>query len=205
MRAGLVAAALLAAAAASAQYKVVGPDGKVTYTDRPGTAVGTVTALGRSGAPAAAAPPALPFELRQLAARFPVTLYTTPDCSPCERGRRLLLQRGIPFSERLVQTDDDQVALERLVGTRTVPVLAVGAQLSRGWLESEWQSNLDLAGYPQQSQLPREWRPPAATPLAAPRAEAPASAAPAAAAEPATPTPAVPPAPAAADAPAVRF
>lgn len=199
MKRWALAALLLTAAAAWAQYKVVAPDGRVTYTDRPGDAPAgsRVTPLGRSGvaAESAAAPSpldGLPFELRRIAQRFPVTLYASPDCAPCDRGRQLLQQRGIPFAERRVRTEDDLAALERLAGTRTVPVLAVGSQLSRGWLESEWAGNLDLAGYPARSQLPRDWQPPPVTPLAAraaSAAEAAASAAPPAAAPAPAPEP----------------
>src|SRR5574337_41238 len=179
MRVWLLAVALLSVAAASAQYKVVAPDGRVTYTDRPGDAPAGAKVIpwSRSGAPAEPAAGAsplagLPFELRQIAQRFPVTLYASADCAPCDRGRQMLRQRGIPYVERRVQTDDDLAALERLVGARTVPVLAVGSQLSRGWLESDWAGNLDLAGYPARSQLPRDWQPAPATPLAAPAAPA---------------------------------
>ena len=65
-----LAAALLLAVAlpASALYKVVGPDGKVTYTDRPPPAAATglpsrVTPMAPAAAPPAAAL-ALPTELR---------------------------------------------------------------------------------------------------------------------------------------------
>ena len=173
----VAAALLIAAAAATAQYKVVGADGRVTYTDRPAAEAGSkVSQVGRDAAASPAAAPSasalLPYGLRQVAARFPVTLYAAPDCAPCERGRQLLQRRGVPYTERLVQTDEDQVALERLTGARTVPVLAVGAQFTRGWLGSEWQANLDLAGYPAQSRLPSGWQAPSVTPLA-PRPPAP--------------------------------
>ncbi len=194
MQRRLIAVALLASGTAVAQYKVVGPDGRVTYTDRPDPQVGsTVSAFSRSGvarpAQAASSPPPLPFELRQVAERFPVTLYATPDCAPCDRGRLLLKQRGVPYTERQVQSNEDQDALERIAGTRTVPVLSVGAQLSRGWLESEWISVLDLAGYPAQSRLPRDWQPQPAAPLVK-RAEAPARAT--AETTPSAPPPAAP-------------
>ena len=173
MKTLLIAAILLCATAAvMAQFKVVAPDGTVTYTDRPSAPPGSkVVQVGRESAAAASPQIALPYDLRQIVDRFPVTLYTTGDCAPCDNGRRLLQQRGIPYAERSVQSDEDQAVLQQLSGARTVPVLAVGGQLSRGWLESEWQANLDLAGYPQQSRLPRDWQPPPVTPLA-PRAEA---------------------------------
>jgi len=76
----------LAATAAQAQgvYRVVGPDGAVTFTDRPPDAAARVEPLVRSGAPPAS--PALPPGLREVAARFPVVLYTVPQCAPCDRG-----------------------------------------------------------------------------------------------------------------------
>ncbi len=194
MRTCLLAVALLASAAASAQYKVVAPDGRVTYTDRPGDAPAgsKISRVGHEGAADASPAPSpvagLPFELRQVAERFPVTLYAGADCAPCDLGRQLLQRRGIPYVERRVQTEDDLAALERLAGARTVPVLAVGGQISRGWLESEWVGNLDLAGYPAQSRLPSNWQPPPVTPLAA-RPESAANGAPA---MPAVPTPAQP-------------
>ncbi len=181
-------------APAWAQYKVVAPDGSVTYTDRPPVAANLrVTPMGRNAAPPAAGLEAgLPLELRQAASRYPVTLYTTADCPPCDSGRRLLQQRGIPYSERSVANDDDGQALERLVGGRTVPSMTVGAQPLRGFNDVDWAGYLDAAGYPKESRLPRNWPVPTATPLVA-RA---AAAAPAAAPTPPAPRPLDPPAPA---------
>jgi glutaredoxin len=181
-------------APASAQYKVVAPDGSVTYTDRPPAQANLrVTPMGRNAAPpAAGAEVGLPVELRQVVARYPVTLYTTADCAPCDSGRRLLQQRGIPYAERSVGTDEDGQALERLVGGRTVPALTVGAQPLRGFNEADWAGFLDAAGYPRESRLPRNWPTPAASPLVA-RAAPVAVAAPPVAAPPAPAAP-VPPA-----------
>lgn len=158
----LLASLLLAAAAAQAQYKVVAPDGSVTYTDRPpATSNAKVTPIGRTAiAAAAAANPelALPAELRTAMQRHPVTLYTGDGCTPCDNARRLLQQRGVPFAERRVTTEEDVVALERLVGARTVPSLSIGSQPLRGFNDADWTSYLDVAGYPRQSRLPRNWQ-----------------------------------------------
>lgn len=180
-----VACLLWAAAPAWAQYKVVAPDGSVTYTDRPPVQSNLrITPMGRNAtAPAPGTEVGLPVELRQVVARYPVTLYTAADCPPCDSGRKLLQQRGIPYTERSVSSDDDGQALERLVGGRTVPSLTVGAQPLRGFNEADWAGFLDAAGYPKESKLPRNWPPATATPLVA-RA-APAAAAPAAAQAPA--------------------
>jgi glutaredoxin len=153
---------------ALAQYKVVAADGSVTYTDRPrAEANARVTALGRSGAFLAgqAAETALPAELRQVVQRYPVTLFTGADCLPCDNGRRLLQQRGIPFTERRVSSEDDAMALERAVGGRTVPALTIGAQPLRGMSETDWTAYLDAAGYPRVSKLPSGWQGTAAQPL----------------------------------------
>jgi glutaredoxin len=185
-----------------ALYKVVGPDGTVTYTDRPPPAAsGRPAPVGaRTEAPAGDAPLAnLPLELRQASTRYPVTLYTGADCAPCETGRRLLATRGVPFAERRVGSEEDAEALNRLTGGRSIPTLMIGTQALRGFADSDWHSYLDAAGYPRESRLPRGYQQPAATPLVQRQAEAAAPqerpAAPAPAAEPAPPPPA-PPAPA---------
>ncbi len=204
-RPALLASAALAALAACslpalAQYKVVGPDGRVTYTDRPPADTSlNVTPLGRSsGARLAAAQPAvnLPIELRQLTQRYPVTLYTSDDCQACDSGRQWLAQRGVPYREKRIATEQDAQALNSLVGGRSVPALTVGAQPVRGFSETDWQSYLDAAGYPRESKLPRGWQPPPPTPLVDVPPRPVASAGPAPVPAPARRTPApTPPAP----------
>jgi glutaredoxin len=163
-----IAAALLLTlplASALAQYKVVQPDGSITYTDRPPSdANARVTPLSRNATPLAPES-ALPLELRQAVQRFPVTLYTSADCPPCDNGRRFLQARGVPYGERRVATEEDAAALDRLVGGRTVPSLMVGAQALRGLSETDWTAYLDAAGYPRESKLPRNWQPPTPLPM----------------------------------------
>ena len=182
---------------AQAQYKVVLPDGSTTYTDRPPVASNArITALARSGSRSGPVDVSLPTELRAAVQRYPVTLYTSADCTPCDTGRRLLQQRGVPYSERRVSNEDDAAALERLVGGRTVPALTIGAQPLRGLSETDWASYLDVAGYPRDSKLPRGWQPPEPTALverATPAARATAPAAPAAPPEPRVAEPPVAP------------
>ena len=177
---GLAALALsLAVLPAWALYKVVQPDGSVTYTDRPpASGNARTTTLGRSAAPAQPEV-AFPLDLRQAAQRYPVTLYTAADCAPCDSGRQLLVQRGVPYSERRIVSEEDAQALERLVGGRTVPALTIGAQPLRGLSETDWAAYLDVAGYPRESRLPRGWAPAPVLPLVErvtpPRAVAPAT------------------------------
>lgn len=153
--------ALLIALPGHAQYKVVGPDGKITYTDRPPPAQqGKATPVTpRVGAAPAAADANLPIELRQAAQRYPVTLYgIAASCELCTSARQFLRQRGIPFTEKQVTTPDDANELERVTGGRDVPVLTIGSQTMRGFSSDSWASYLDAAGYPRESKLPSNYQ-----------------------------------------------
>lgn len=167
----VLALAALPAFSALAQYKVVRPDGSVTYTDRPPIdSNARITTLSRSATQAAQQAAAngdssLPPELRQAVARYPVILYTSADCPPCDSGRKLLQQRGVPYTEKRITTEEDVLALERAVGGRGVPALNIGPQPLRGFSEIDWTVFLDTAGYPRESKLPRNWPVPVATPL----------------------------------------
>lgn len=160
----LLGALVIAASPAHALFKVVGPDGRVTYSDRPPNAAeGKVQSVNRDGG--GVSDSALPFALRQVATRFPVTLYTTSNCEPCSLARASLVRRGVPFSERVAEAQEDREAWTRLVGGPEAPALRVGGQVLRGYTPSTWDETLDLAGYPKVSLLPSNWQPPAALPL----------------------------------------
>jgi hypothetical protein len=166
----LVASLILCIAAASpaaAQYKWVGPGGEVTYSDQPPPSGVTGTALG-SGQPIARRDDAgLPAALRGAASKYPVVLYTTADCTPCQVARGHLSKRGIPFTERTVLTRVDADAYRRLGFAETsFPAVSVGRERSIGFQAGEWDRLLDAAGYPQTSMLPPSYRPQPPTALA---------------------------------------
>lgn len=161
---------VLATPVAMAQqvYKIVGPDGKITFSDKPPAAdKGKVTAPDVSAGGEGASGADLPYELRKVAAKYPVTLYTSNPCGPCDTGRTLLKNRGIPFNERTITTNDDINALQRLAGDNTMPFVTIGGQRLKGFSDVEWSQYLDAAGYPASSQLPKSYRYAAATPLVA--------------------------------------
>lgn len=151
--------------AAHAQYKVIGPDGKVTYTDRaPKADGGKVSSLNTRDTPAPVV--VLPAELQQAVSRYPVVLYVSgTPCASCDNAREWLRQRGVPHSERQVLNAADGVAFERLTGGRDVPALTIGAQTLRGLAPEVWGSYLDAAGYPRESRLPPAYEFPAPAPL----------------------------------------
>jgi glutaredoxin len=169
---GLTALAASSPFDASAQqvYRIVGPDGRVTFSDQPPLAptgaAGVAKAVPLPGAPSVDTAN-LPFELRQAATRYPVVLYGAPGCAPCAAGRSMLSARGIPFSERTVTTNEDIEALKRLAGAATLPFLTIGGQQIKGYSEIEWVQFLDAAGYPRTSQLPVGYAQKPALPLVA--------------------------------------
>ncbi len=170
---------LLGSHAAQAQtlYRSVGPDGKVTFSDVPPPPSASAKAKGSTGAgEPASAGSALPYELQQIAGRYPVTLYTSDNCGPCASGRNLLNARGIPFTERTINTAEDAAALQRMSGDASLPFLTVGGQQIPGFSDVEWTQFLDAAGYPKTSQLPPGYRAAGATPLVS--AQRPATATP---------------------------
>lgn len=177
VRFALVALAALLALPAQALFKVVNPDGSISYSDRPPppTTNARVTQMGRPGV-VSDPDQALPAELRTPVQRHPVTLYTTTECAPCDAGRQLLVTRGIPYNERRVLTEEDAQAYERLFGTRTLPLVTIGPQPLRGLSDSDWHAYLDAAGYPRQSRLPRGWPQPTPSPMVERSAPTPAPA-----------------------------
>lgn len=178
----LIGALFLALAAgttvAQPVYRIVGPDGKVTFSDRPPSATESVQAnpvpQPGGGTRATATEPSpdasLPATLRTVVRKYPVTLYTASSCAPCDSGRTLLRQRGVPFTEKTVNTNADIAAFQKLAPNSSgFPLLMVGAQPVQGFMGSEWNSYLDAAGYPKTSALPAGYQGAAAQPLAPPK------------------------------------
>ena len=148
--------------AALAQYKIVGPDGRVTYTDKPPTAQDIKAPSGSDAT--ASASPGIPYATRQAMGKYPVTLYATKNCAPCDQARQALRQRGVPFKELSVSSNADITALQGRFGEATLPVITVGGQSMKGYSASDLSGYLDAAGYPAQARLVGyNW--PAATPL----------------------------------------
>jgi len=129
----------------------------------------------------------LPYELREPSNRYPVQLITGKDCRSCDTGRQLLVQRGVPFAEKRVESAGDIAALKHLTGSASLPVLMVGRQQVVGLVSQEWNSYLDAAGYPKDNRLPKGYTRPAPEPLGPAVPPAPEIVAPAPSAQPAQP------------------
>jgi glutaredoxin len=161
MRVGLLslaAVALLAALPVSAQYRWVDGDGRVNYGDQPPGDARNLTRIDARGQVREDPVSSLPFELRRAMAQYPITLYTAERCPGCDAGRVYLRQRGVPFQEIVVETDEEAAEMKRRVGTDAVPVLTLGRSPTVGFNEAEWSTALNAATYPAQSQLPPTYR-----------------------------------------------
>lgn len=134
-------------------YKSVDKNGRVTYSEVP-----PLPGSGDKLSGDSAASVSLPYALQQVVSRYPVTLYTTADCGPCISAKLMLTQRGVPFTERTVSSNEDITAYKRLNSDNNVPLATIAAQQLKGYEESEWTKYLDAAGYPKSSTLPRNYR-----------------------------------------------
>lgn len=147
----LAAGAFGGHAGAAKIYQWTDEQGQIQYSDRP-PPINTPAQEKRvfSGHP----DPTPSFTVRRASENFPVTLYTAADCgAPCDNARNLLKARGIPFTEKVIATKDDVKTFEGLFGSsHMVPAATVGQQPLKGFSASNWNSLLDLAGYPKAPQ-----------------------------------------------------
>jgi glutaredoxin len=146
----LLGSALPQHATAQQLYRWVDKDGKVTYSQNPPPAGAAKSVQQKNLTASVVSTSELPYESQQAAKNFPVTVFTSPDCGdPCKSGVALLAKRGVPYKEISV-TDNDTIAeMKRASGGNQVPALVVGHNATSGFLDSSWNSALDVAGYPK--------------------------------------------------------
>jgi glutaredoxin len=152
---GLIAFCLLACSlAVQAQlYRWTDDGGNVHYTDTPPPAnaknvekKGSARATGAESKSAAQQS----YALQQAIKNFPVTIYTAKDCgSPCQKALDHLKKRGVPFTEKVVASQDEIDQLTKLAGAPRVPVMVVGVAVQKDYEEQSWNEALDTAGYPK--------------------------------------------------------
>lgn len=164
---GLTVIAISAGLHAQTVYRIVGTDGKVSFSDRAPISADSKATNAQTGASVTQSNPALPYDLQQVVGKYPVILYTSNACSPCNAGRNLLMLRGVPFTERTISTAEDSTALQQLSGNTTLPFATIGRQQLQGYSDTEWIQYLDVAGYPAASKLPTSYRNPLPAPLVA--------------------------------------
>ncbi len=150
---------LLTANAHAQLYKWVAPDGKITYSDTPPpSSAKNVEEKSLATGPSTAG---FPFELAQAVKSSPVTLYTTAKCEACTDARNLLNTRGVPYTEKTVNNNEEIARLKQVGGDKQLPFATIGSQKQTGFNSESWDSALTSAGYPASSQLPKSYRNPA--------------------------------------------
>jgi glutaredoxin len=163
----LVAICLFSGNASAQLYKWVGSDGKVTYSDTPPPAGAKQLGTKASNSDSGGVP--LPEDLAAAVGKNPVTLYTGgASCTPCNDGRTLLKQLGIPFSEKTVISNEDVEKLKKISGESQLPLLMINNSKFLGFNSANWRVALSSAGYPETNKLPKNYRYPAAEPAAPP-------------------------------------
>jgi glutaredoxin len=89
----------------------------------------------------------LPYSTQQAVKNHPVTLWAFNCGAPCDQARAHLTKRGVPYTERNAEKEHE--TFKKLTGSSEVPVLFVGTRQVKGYLDTEWDSALDSAGYPK--------------------------------------------------------
>lgn len=166
-------AAAPAPSASRAPLKWVDAAGQVHYSDRQpspdalGRGTSTQTVAARPTAPGIG-DPTLPWALRSAAARYPVTLYTAPDCEPCAHAREHLAQRGVPYTEKRVNDGADLKTFHAFGFKKALfPSVSIGPEKFSGFESVGWDRALDATGYPRSSMLPARRDPRTLAPMRA--------------------------------------
>jgi glutaredoxin len=77
-----------------------------------------------------------------------VRLFTHPQCgNPCEEAKALLTSRGVGYQEVSADTVEGLAELEKVSGGKSVPVLTVGQNITRGYADTSFHEALDSAGF----------------------------------------------------------
>jgi glutaredoxin len=130
-------------------YRWIDKEGKVHYGDRPAEDA-VKTEQKRFGAPPAQSDDDLPYGVRKAKQDFPVTLYVASNCNDyCVQARTLLNKRGIPFVEINLTTKEEVETFSKKTKAALIPTLMVGKNQHSGFVASQWNEELDIAGYPK--------------------------------------------------------
>ncbi len=142
-----LALALVSAPLGAAQlYRWVDEKGNVEYRDTPPPANAKKVER-RDMTANTIQTSALPYSVQQAVKTHPVTLWSFDCGDPCTKARAHLARRGVPHTERSPQKEPD--AMKQATGGLDVPVLIVGKNQLKGYLDETWDSALDTAGYPR--------------------------------------------------------
>ncbi len=134
--------------AAANLFKWIDKEGKVHYGDKPDE--GAIKAEQKKFAAPSADGDNLSYGVRKAKQDFPVTIFVASYCGEiCVQARALLNKRGIPFAEKNLLTQEDIDAFKIKTGGEALPTLMIGKTVIKGFEAGQWNSELDIAGYPK--------------------------------------------------------
>jgi len=88
--------------------------------------------------------------LAKVVEKFPVVLYSVPDCGSCDLARLYLQKRKVPFTEQNLNTNPElQQTLKKKIGSLSAPTIMIGEKVMKGYVESVLEGELDGVGYPK--------------------------------------------------------
>ena len=173
---GMLLSAAAATLSAAQLYRWVDENGRTQYSDTPPppSAKSVEQRKIRGSTPPSTS---LPYSLQLAVKNFPVTLWANNCGEACDKARTHLSRRGVPYTEVDPQADLDAFK-KASGGDMGIPLLFIGSNKLRGYLDSEWDSALDIAGYPKTALVPvKSVAKPAAAASAKPQTETPKPAA----------------------------
>ncbi len=133
-------------------YKSVGPDGTVTYSDKPLAGGQVEKTLEYTPGPSSPLPDyvlrykeELEQQAKQRAAGAQPTddtpqLFTASWCGFCRKAEAYLAGKGISYTEHDIETPDGMAALVRAGGGRGVPILAWRGKRVQGFSETSYDA-----------------------------------------------------------------
>jgi glutaredoxin len=158
-----LACAIFAAPLVAAQlYRWVDEKGHVEWRDTPPPSTARKVEQRNIGANTIQTSE-LPYSVQQAVKDFPVTLWLTNCGDTCDKARAHLNRRGVPHTEKDAQSEIEAFK-KASGGGMEVPLLFVGSNRLKGYLESDWDAALDAAGYPKTALAPIKPQPKAPPP-----------------------------------------
>ena len=138
---------------AEALYKVVGPDGKITYTDQPPADPKTATTMQITSAPSTPLPDAVlkyQAELQKsmqgrlasakVADSGPPALFSAAWCGYCTQAKAYLAAKSIRNREYDIDTEDGARAYVEAGGKKGIPLLVSGSKRQQGFSPASYDS-----------------------------------------------------------------
>jgi hypothetical protein len=130
-------------------YRSLDGMGKVHYGDKPLEDAADIDKIKPLSEPSPA--DTLPYEIRRAADKFPVTLYVVDNCgTSCQKALDYLNKRSIPYTLNNLSSNEEIEAFKKASLGDRVPTMHIGKNWLKGFSQTVWDKELDIAGYPQQ-------------------------------------------------------